>query len=565
MRAGARLAFGADPATHTRDGSGFDIERVGLRGERLPLCAIACWFVGCAALVNVWIDVPVIDDWTYAASVEHLLRTGQLRILEISAIHPVALVLWGALFCLPFGFSFAALRVSTVVLAMIGACAFYLTLRELRWPRRASMLGTALLSTCPAVMLLTHSFMADVPMLGVSCCALLFYVRAHVRQRCSELWIAGLFATAAVLVRQVAIALPLSALCAVLFAGDWKRGRAAAVFASACGLLSALAGWLLASRWFGVSQEEAARLSRLRFITSASAFDYTRWLLEVLLMLAFLLAPAALAAIRLRSRFMVITLLAALALGLLDMWLGGGELLDPLRHATLNLNELGMARDLIAGNLAPPDYARWASFVARGVMLLSAGAVVAAGVLGSGVALARLASTPPAAAATLLLCGALHLGIIMALWLFNDRYYLALLPSAIWLLLRVLQPARIRGAVVALLLAAQAVIGIVGTRDALAYNRVCQSAYRALLHAGVPARDIDGGWSFNGWMLYAHPENLLPGADRNNAVPQVTDKASSRFALAITPLPGYDVVETLQWKPAPWPNPSRLLILRRTR
>src|SRR3954468_23612982 len=81
-----------------------------IRRERVALCWIGLWPLACVALVRPLTNVPIIDDWTYAASVEQLLQTGRLRILEISAIYPVTQVLWGALFSLPFGFSFGALR-----------------------------------------------------------------------------------------------------------------------------------------------------------------------------------------------------------------------------------------------------------------------------------------------------------------------------------------------------------------------------------------------------------------------------------------------------------------------
>src|SRR5512133_1181416 len=41
--------------------------------------------------------VPVIDDWTYAWSVGHFLRTGSLRMLEWSQLYPIPQILWGAL------------------------------------------------------------------------------------------------------------------------------------------------------------------------------------------------------------------------------------------------------------------------------------------------------------------------------------------------------------------------------------------------------------------------------------------------------------------------------------
>ena len=74
-------------------------------------------------------DLPLIDDWVYAWSVDHFLKTGQLRVLDWSAHYPLAQIVWGALFVRVFGFSFFILRVSTLVLEWIGLLAFFCTLR----------------------------------------------------------------------------------------------------------------------------------------------------------------------------------------------------------------------------------------------------------------------------------------------------------------------------------------------------------------------------------------------------------------------------------------------------
>jgi hypothetical protein len=138
-----------------------------------------------------------------------------------------------------------------------------------------------------------------------------------------------------------------------------------------------------------------------------------------------------------------------------------------------------------------------------------------------------------------------------------------LLPSAVFLLVRGLAARRVSIPLVSTLLGAQAVLGTLGTRDALRFNEMCAREYQALVASGVPARDIDAGWSFNGWMLYAHPENLLPGADRNAVVPQVTARASSPYALSVSPLPGYRVLRIVEWSGAIWPRPNRLWISQR--
>ena len=69
-----------------------------------------------AVVLRPFQDTPFIDDWVYSWPVQHLLDTGAFLFPELVANPILTQVLWGALFCLPFGFSLTALRVSTWVL-----------------------------------------------------------------------------------------------------------------------------------------------------------------------------------------------------------------------------------------------------------------------------------------------------------------------------------------------------------------------------------------------------------------------------------------------------------------
>jgi Trk-type K+ transport system membrane component len=61
------------------------------------LIVIGSVFAAGWVLVSAWRNVPVIDDWVYASSVEHLLKTGRLRISDYSAVYPIAQILSAAL------------------------------------------------------------------------------------------------------------------------------------------------------------------------------------------------------------------------------------------------------------------------------------------------------------------------------------------------------------------------------------------------------------------------------------------------------------------------------------
>jgi hypothetical protein len=147
------------------------------RGDRVALTGITAVVLMTVLLVYAPIEIPIIDDWTYAWSVEHFLETGELRVLEWNTVYPLAQILWGALFSRLLGFSFAVLRLSTLVLAWAGLLAFYGTLREGGSRPLLAGLGTLMLWCNPVVLVLSHSSMTDVPFVSVMNTALVGYVR----------------------------------------------------------------------------------------------------------------------------------------------------------------------------------------------------------------------------------------------------------------------------------------------------------------------------------------------------------------------------------------------------
>src|SRR5262245_47374513 len=146
-------------------------------GDRAALVGLILLMLATTFLAYSAAAVPLIDDWTYAWSVAHFLQTGALRMLEWSGHYPLAQILWGALCSQLFGFSFAVLRLSTLVLAWAGLLAFYLTLRELEIRPLPASLGVVMLLCNPVLFMLSHSFMTDVPFVSVINGALLCYVR----------------------------------------------------------------------------------------------------------------------------------------------------------------------------------------------------------------------------------------------------------------------------------------------------------------------------------------------------------------------------------------------------
>ena len=92
--------FDCDPLTYPGSRSLSLIKDFGSR------CSSAFHILRRHFLLHPLPNLPFHDDWTYAWSVEHFLNTGELQVLDWSVHYPFVQILWGALFCLPFGFSF---------------------------------------------------------------------------------------------------------------------------------------------------------------------------------------------------------------------------------------------------------------------------------------------------------------------------------------------------------------------------------------------------------------------------------------------------------------------------
>jgi 4-amino-4-deoxy-L-arabinose transferase-like glycosyltransferase len=183
---------------------GLAVSRPGtVYGRGLDLAGIAVGWLAAAQLLQPFQNTPFIDDWGYAWSVERLLQTGDLRILDLS-VHPNPVqILWGTLFCLPFGFSFTALRLSTWVVGLLGPWGMYLLLRDEEVNRRDTLLGTACLGTYPIYVVLSFTFMTDVPLVVCAIWASVAFLRATRRRSDAWLWAAVGLSCAAVGIRIV--------------------------------------------------------------------------------------------------------------------------------------------------------------------------------------------------------------------------------------------------------------------------------------------------------------------------------------------------------------------------
>jgi len=209
----------------------------------LGLCLVIALYLGAVALVDPIRECPVLDDWAYASTVRHLLQTGEYRLDDWVAPNMPFQTLWGAMFCLAFGDSYITLRLSTIVLMVVGLVAFRALAREHGLSGTASNLLTFCLASSSLFFRASLSFQTDIPFLSMLILALFLYTRA-LRVMTAPTWIAAAFAAAAsILTRQFAAAL-VAALC-VLWVFDRQRIARLKYFAIGLSLPLAAAAWQL--------------------------------------------------------------------------------------------------------------------------------------------------------------------------------------------------------------------------------------------------------------------------------------------------------------------------------
>src|SRR5262245_45498947 len=295
-------------------------------------------------------DVPVVDDWTYAWSVEHFLHTRRLRMLEWSAHYPLAQILWGAVFSWLLGCAFAALRLSTFVLSWAGLVAFFFTLRELGIRGPLAALGTLTLWCNPVFFVLSHSFMTDIPLVSVMNATMLFYVRWVKRERTGDLLVASGLTTVAFLIRQIGAVLALVPLGCLLLTRLRGRERPALPWSQLVCMLVPFLGIGLMLWWVkavhGETRVYMEKASNLRWVLLLSGWFYVKELLHVLMHLGLVLWPLTwIAVARVPKRSMVGAAgVLAVLIGLV-LW-REGPLANPL-GIMLTWNELGFAVGLI--------------------------------------------------------------------------------------------------------------------------------------------------------------------------------------------------------------------------
>lgn len=552
------------------------------RAAGIDLLVIAGLWCLSLAIVNPSGEFPLNDDWAYGLTAKQLVETGEFRPTGWGAMTLITHVAWGSLFCLPGGFSFEALRLSTLAISLIGIMAAYLLMRELRQSRWSAVVVALTVAFNPIYYALSNTFMTDVPFTAMTILASVFLVRSLKWDSTFDLLMGALLTVAATLNRQAGIATPLAfAICLVLKNGLTGRNVIRALLPSALclGALSAFQLWTAATGRLPV--HHSARSERVLeafadpgvfwgFVKSAYIpLPYLGWFLLPVLVFTLGSNWAYLKG-KMGTRIAMLT--AALVLGGLTLALWHKGDLMPIRGNIIvpaGIGPLTLRDTCVAGTTHMPGLSThfWLAMTAASLL---GGAMV---VIGMGVAAVSLFQKPwsgklapnQAMTAFVLLSAAIYMVPIFLVH-FLDRYLVPLVPLIAASIASSTSHtpkqsgamgARLLPIVSSVLIGQLAVFAICGTRDYLAWNRARWVALSELTHVErVEPKDIDGGFEFNGQHLYNPQYVAKPG--RSGWWVE-----GDEYVIAFCSISGYSVARTYpyrQWMP---PRDSAVVVLEK--
>lgn len=485
------------------------------------LCIVIVWIIG-IAIVDPRGEFPLNDDWAVAQTVKHLLETGHYAPSGWLAMTLVTNVLWGALFCVPAGFSFTALRLSTLALSLLGMLGVYWLGRDLKLPRALRVAAALTLGLNPIYHALSSTFMTDVPFTALLILAALFFLRC-LRDDSQAGWYIGIvIALAATLSRQLGIAVPLAfAIVHALRFGVGFRALLRGLLPLVICVLALLilqhvlsAHGELPAIYAQKNAELFAALHSRRLLLAEAVNGYIALVyfgLYLLPALAFAF-PALWAE---HDRRTVSLWLAAVITGGATLAFSRfiGEPLLPMLGNVLDPSGIGpfTLRDTYLLDHTLPRLPRefwalltWAGIV--GIVLIVAALALFAK---RGIGAIRIGTTDADTAGTLFLwlCAAVYLFPIFTNSV-GDRYLIPAVPFLMLGILSLLPAAdvpyrRVFHYAGCALLLAFATYSICGTRDYLTWNRARWQALDDLTQVErVDSRRIDGGFEFNGWNFF---------------------------------------------------------------
>jgi hypothetical protein len=548
-------------------------------------------------LVNPIGDFPLNDDWAYGWTVKTLLETGRFQLSDWTATNLLPQALWGTLFCLPFGFSFTALRFSTLTLGLAGVFATYGLLREAKANPQIALLGSLLVTLNPLYFGLSNSFNSDVPSFAFFILSVYFLVRGNNLKSRFNLAIGLLFSLVAILNRQSSlIILPAFGIACLLQKRLSLKNSITSFFPTLVGLLvySAYSHWLDTTErtplLYGFQIEKLMETLSSGAKTIASTYIENTFLFAIYL--GLFLFPLLVLQFSLQfKRFSAQQKLISLCLTLFLLGIGITFILNRSFMPMIGnaLNELGLGPITLGGYNSFLNQNRYLRLLVRGSWAF----LTLVGLIGASILLQYFLWTIQLLitrknqleqdwllvflfASTFLYLLPIG-GINKSYWF--DRYLILPLPlimtSTVALARQFSEGRSFKPRIVAISLISLLLLGtftITATHDYLSWNRVRWYALDHLMqNSKALPNQIGGGFEFNGRYFGSQIETCNPEFQKNLVQTSASwedfscfwDDANRNYMLSFIPKEGYRpqaVYSFRRW--LPW-REERLYVLKK--
>ncbi len=522
-----------------------------MRRERwVAVAAIGGWYLFVFAAVRPLADAPVIDGWLYRASVRHFLENGHIRFAGDTAAMPIAQVVYGAGWGSIFGISNLSMYLATAVLAALAGIMLYLIALRCGARPRNALLAAALLVMNPCYLLLSFSFMTEVPFIAAMLAAILAFASAEGEHEIGWLWVSAGCIVIAFLERPLAGAAIAGCAGAIVISTikshawpdyDYLRLlKKLAPFALALMACATIWIWLtvLGPKSWGLERRE----NLLQYIFQVPILAYVGGGgFGPALYLGLVLSPLALLQLDKSTitRWLVLSITIFVTAAILAQ---NNPAVSILPELTCYGGSWFPLLTRGAGILRiPGEHLKWL-FTAIGSL----------GAASLAITLAKIAKTMNRATIAVVLTAAIYWAGLIPAWLFNDRYYLPMVPAGCVLLaLAPVSRAKLaRIAQVMLLLG----LGFVSVTGLYSYHRGLATMLAArdqLLREGVPRNQIDAGYPMNAEDLYRYPAHGIDTWQTEAGIPMLTSVELAKYTITTVRLRGTRVMRVYTW-PGPF-------------
>lgn len=552
------------------------IEILGRHKTTLDISLLLIAWISLILLINPVGDFPLNDDWSYGRAAMIIAKGGGFHPTDWTAMTLLTQALWGALFCLPFGFSFTALRASTLTLSFLCIMCTYLLLRNISNNRWIGLLGAMGVMANPLYLSMSFTFMNDVPSMAFA----IFSIYSLVRylQTDQDWWyIIGIaWVIIGVLCRQVniytALALPIPYLIRREFS---LKALVRAFLPIILGILALkLFEFWLTQTSVLPAHYVAKSISFTKSILHPKFLVIYRNSMEILFYLGIFLFPLIIGGYGLRkvnsfgrgkALFTGIILLFFSALSLSYIY-KQGEIM-PLSVNVLVKGGIGphLLHDTLILSLPhypPLPHKFWLGVTILGVV---GGAIIISNLIFALIYIFNpsVNKTAKAVILFLFLCAIIY-SYPMVSRNFYDRYLISLIPLISIFILVNNKPETSKTSNIFLLFTGFLIITMMifstaATRDYLTWNRVRWQALNYLTQErSIKPEKIDGGFEFNSWHLYDSTFVQEPRSRPKSWWWVHEDE----FMITMGHVDGYRVVKKYSYQRWLYPQKSHIYILR---